>query len=444
MKSVTCILLACAGFLSCAGDALAAVNRGRWFQDARFGMFIHWGIYSIPARGEWSYCCDSYGPGEYEAYAQKFNPVDFRPRKWAALAKAAGMKYAVLTSRHHDGFCMFDSHFTDYKITRTPYGKDVVREFLEAFRGEGLRVGLYYSLPDWTHPGYSDVESPECMRPGGRKSPHVPAPEQYNAFTNLVYNHINQLTTDYGRLDILFLDYTSQTKAGLDYFGRDRILDMVYRNQPDILVNDRLAYYKDNCRDFDYYTPEICVPNQPQVVKGREVAWETCATINDHWGYCRNDEAWKSPEAIVAGLVGCVSRNGNLLLNVGPTERGVLPDGAVKVLNALSDWYAVNGESIVGCGRSFYTPPHGCVYTQNGNALYCHFLQAPIGDTILPQLRNRIAKATLLRTGEDVELVCNWGFELLKPDEQRIRTRGIRPGDVVRLDVLAVRPHEVP
>ena len=410
-------------------------ERGAWFRNARFGMFIHWGIYSLPAKGEWSYCCDTYSPGEYEDYAKKFNPVNYNPREWAKLAKAAGMKYAVLTSRHHDGFCMFDSHFTDYKITKTPYGKDVVREFLEAFRAEGLKVGLYHSLPDWTHPGYADTESPECMREGGVEVPHVPTAEQYNAFTNLVYSHINQLTTEYGKLDLLFLDYTSKTKANLDYFGRDRILEMVYRNQPDILVNDRLSYFKDNCPDFDYYTPEICVPNQPQVVKGREVMWETCATMNDHWGYCREDENWKTPEAVVAGLIGCVSRNGNLLLNVGPTELGEIPKGSANVLRALAEWNKTNGESVTGCGKSEFQPPHGCVYTQKGNSLYCHFLQTPLGDTILPQLKGKIARATLLRTGEEIELVNRWGFELLKPDEQRIRTRGVLPGDVVRMDL---------
>ena len=253
------------------------------------------------------------------------------------------------------------------------------------------------------------------------------------SFTNLVHNHINQLTTEYGKLDLLFLDYTSQTKANVDYFGRDRLLEMIYRNQPDILVNDRLSYYKDNCRDFDYYTPEICVPNQPQTVKGREVMWETCATMNDHWGYCREDQNWKTPEAVIAGLVGCVSRSGNLLLNVGPTELGEIPEGSVKILKALADWQSVHGESVTSCGKSEFTPPYGCVYTQKDNNLYCHFLQSPLGDTILPQLKGKVEKATLLRTGEDVEQINNWGFELLKFDEQRIRTRAIRPGDVIRI-----------
>lgn len=412
-----------------------AGNDSAWFREARFGMFIHWGIYSIPGRGEWTYAVDAWKPGEYESFAKRFNPVDYNPREWAKLAKAAGMKYAVLTSRHHDGFCMFDSHFTDYKITNTPYGKDAVREFVEAFRAEGLKVGFYHSLPDWTHPGYADRESPECIR-GGKKEPHRPTAEQYAAFRELVYNHIRQLMTEYGKIDLLFTDYTSQYKANEDYFDRERILKMVYECQPGILVNDRLSYFKDNCRDFDYYTPEICVPNQPQTVKGREVAWETCATMNNNWGYNRTDSNWKTPEALIAGLVGCVSENGNLLLNVGPTERGTLPPEAVERLKAFADWYRVNGESITGCGKCReYRPPFGCAYTQKGRTLYLHFLQPPLGDTILPELKGKMKRLVELRTGKEVVQVNDWGYELLRADEQRIRTRGLRAGDVIRIEL---------
>ena len=241
--------------------------------------------------------------------------------------------------------------------------------------------------------------------------------------------------TEYGKIDLLFLDYTSRYKAEEDYFDRERILKMVYDCQPEIIVNDRLSYYKDNCRDFDYYTPEICVPNQPLTVKGREVPWETCATMNDHWGYADADRNYKSVGALVAGLVGCVSRNGNLLLNIGPDSLGRFPPEAIDRLEGLADWYEVNGESVIGCGKSEFRPPYGCVYTQKDNVLYCHFLQVPLGDVVLPQLRGKIKKATLLRTGEVFEQINNWGFELLKSDEQRVRTRGICPGDVMRLDL---------
>lgn len=415
-----------------AMPAKSAQERGTWFREARFGMFIHWGLYSVSGLGDWAATQKPWKPGEYEAFASVFNPTNYNPREWARLAKAAGMKYAVLTTRHHEGFCMFDSHFTDYKITKSPYGRDVVREFVDAFRAEGLKIGFYHSLPDWTHPGYADKESPEFIQRGEL---HVPTPEQYAAFKDLLYNHVHQLMTEYGKIDLLFLDYTSKYKAGEDYFDRERILSMVYACQPDILVNDRLSYWKDNCRDFDYYTPEICVPNQPQKVKGRPVMWETCATINDNWGFSKDDNNWKTPEAIVAGLIGCVSQDGNLLLNVGPNALGEIPAPAVARLKAVADWYAVNGESVTGCGKSAFRPPFGCAYTQKGSTIYCYFLQPPMGDTILPELKDKIARIMLLRTGKEVEQVNNWGFELLIPTEQRIRTVGLRVGDVLKIEL---------
>lgn len=407
--------------------------RSPWFTEARFGMFIHWGIYSIPAKGEWYRARGPWKPGEYEALAEKFDPQDYDPSVWARLAKNAGMKYAVLTTRHHDGFCMFDSHFTDYKITNTPYGKDAVRMYVEAFRKEGLKIGFYHSLPDWTHPGYADPESPEFFQTGRITEP---SPEQYADFKELLYNHLDQLTTEYGRIDLLFLDYTSKYKTDVDYFDRDRLLEMIYRNQPEIMVNDRLSYWKDNVRDFDYYTPEICIPNQPQTVKGREVPWETCATLNDSWGYCEADHNWKNLNTITSGLIGCVANNGNLLLNVGPDARGVIPEESVKVLTEMADWYKVNGEAVYGCGKSSYDPPFGCAYTQKDNVIYCYFFCQNMGDVILPQLRNKVKKVTRLATGEEIPLIDFWGTELLKEDELRIRPRGIAPGEVLKIELI--------
>lgn len=406
------------------------MEKSSWFVNARFGLFLHWGIYSIPAKGEWTYANDPWKPGEYENFMKQFDPVKYDPAEWAKLAKDAGMKYVVLTTRHHDGFCMFDSHFTDYKITNTPYGKDVTRMLADAFRAEGLRVGFYHSLPDWTHPGWSDQESPEYIK---HKTMHEVSETAHKEYLDLLYNHLNQLTTEYGKIDLLFLDYTSKYKADDDYYDRERLLNMIYKNQPEILVDDRLSFYKDNVRDFDYYTPEICVPNQPIQVKGREVVWETCGTMNDHWGYCDTDHNYKSVEALTAGLMGCVSRNGNLLLNIGPTPEGTFPDLAVQRLKELAEWNRANGEAIYGAGKSQWTPPFGTCYTQKGNDLYLYFLQKPLGDVILPQLKGKIESITLLRTGEAVDLIDFWGFELLRSDEQRIRPKNLKPGDVLKI-----------
>lgn len=405
----------------------------KWFTEARFGMFIHWGIYAIPAKGEWAYATLPWQPGEYEAFAQKFDPQNYDPAKWARLAKQAGMKYAVLTTRHHDGFCMFDSHFTDYKVTNTPFGKDVVRMYAEAFRNEGLRVGFYHSLPDWTHPGYADMESPEYYQTG---KVHTPTAEEYSSFKELLYNHLDQLTTEYGKIDLLFLDYTSKYKADVDYFDRERLLEMVYRNQPEIIVNDRLAYHKDNVRDFDYYTPEICIPNQALEVKNKPVPWETCTTINNNWGFNLADENWKDVNTLTAGLIGCVANNGNLLLNVGPDADGKIPAAAVNVLEELGRWFAVNGEAVTGCGKADFAAPFGCAYTQKDNVIYCFILIPPMGDIILPQLRNRVKKVTRLLNGEEVKQIDFWGTELLKDDELRIRTRGVTAGEVLKIELI--------
>jgi alpha-L-fucosidase len=401
-----------------------------WFSNARFGLFLHWGLYAIPAQGEWTFARDQWAPGEYQNLMQAFNPVDFDPAEWARLAKAAGMKYVVFTTRHHDGFCMFDSHYTDYKITNTPYGKDVTRLLVEAFRAEGLKIGFYHSLPDWTHPGWSDQESPEYIQ-------HQTLPEVSDAahqdYLDLLNHHVEQLMTEYGKIDLLFLDYTSRYKAGQDYYDRDRLLDMIYRHQPDILVDDRLSYYKEDVRDFDYYTPEICVPNQPQTVKGKEVVWETCCTMNDHWGYCQDDFNYKPLTTLTGGLIGCVAQNGNLLLNIGPDAKGRLPEMAVQRLHELADWHGANAEAVSGAGKAEFKPPFAGCYTQNAQNLYLYFLQQPMGDVILPQLKDKIESITLMRTADPVEMVNDWGGELLLHDEQRIRPRTAKAGDVLKI-----------
>ncbi|MCR5004686.1 MAG: alpha-L-fucosidase [Clostridiales bacterium] len=408
------------------------MNRTDWFAEARFGLFLHWGLYAIPGRGEWTYAMDHWEPGAYEALIHEFDPVDFDPALWARLAKAAGMRYVAFTTRHHDGFCLFDSHYTDYKITNTPYGRDITRMLADAFRAEGLGVGFYHSLPDWTHPGYADPEHPIFYQTG--KVPTA-TPEDHAAYQDLLYHHIEQLMTEYGKIDILFLDYTSQYKADEDYFDRDRILEMVYRNQPDIIVNDRLSYFKENVRDFDYYTPEICLLNEQLKVKGRPVLWETCATMNHHWGYAGNDTDYKDLHTLTTGLMGCVSQNGNLLLNIGPDPSGRFPDLAVDRLRQLADWYAWAGEAVFGCGASEYKPPYGCTYTQKDNVLYCYLLVAPMGDLILPQLKGKIRRITDLRSGRAIGQVNNWGFELLRTDEQRIRPIDPRPGDILKIEL---------
>ena len=407
------------------------MSKAQWFTRARFGLFIHWGLYTLPGRGEWIFARSDWQPGEYEKLMEKFNPSGFDPYEWARLAKAAGMKYVVFTTKHHDGFCMYDSCCTEYKVTNTAYGKDVLAMLLEAFRAEGLRVGLYHSLPDWTHPGYADEESPEYIR---HQRLHTPTAEEHRAFCDYLYNQVECLMTRYGKIDLLFFDYTSRTKKGMDYFDRKRILEMVYRHQPDILVNDRLTYEKEIDLDFDYYTPEVAVMNQPLEAKGKPVAWESCATINGFWGHVNNAGKCRELISLTGGLAGCVSVDGNLLLNVAPDAEGRFSPEATARLTELARWFESNGESITGCGKAAYPPPFGSCYTAADNILYCHLFFPPIGDMILPQLKGKVESISLLRTGETVEIVPLWGYELLKEDDLRIRV----PLDAVAGDVLRI------
>jgi len=408
------------------------MKKTEWFEEARFGMFIHWGLYSIPAEGEWIFARRDWKPGEYQSLMTQFNPVDFAPAQWAKLASAAGMKYVVFTTKHHDGFCMFDSQFTDYKVTNTAYGKDVTRMLVDAFRAEGIRIGFYHSLPDWTHPGYADPESPDVMI---RKVMHIPTAEQHQQFLDYLYNNVEQLMTEYGKIDILFFDYTSKYKIDVDYFDRERLLEMIYRHQPEIIVNDRLSFLKEAVRDFDYYTPEITVMNHAPTVRGNPVVWESCATMNDHWGYFAGDENYKALETLTAGLAGCVSQNGNLLLNVGPEPTGKLPPLTIAKLQELAAWYQKHGEAIFGCGKSDFQAPFGLCYTQKNKNLYAYVLMPPMGDMIFPGLNGRIKSVSVLRNGEIGKLIDFWGFELLDKDEIRVRIPGLKPGDIIKLEL---------
>lgn len=389
--------------------------RTDWFTDARFGMFIHWGIYSIPARGEWTIFQDDWDFAEYEKFAAQFNPVAFDPAGWAELAWNAGMRYVVFTTKHHDGFCMFDSKYTDYKITNTPYGKDITSELCAAFRARGIKIGFYHSLVDWRHPHF--IPDPE--HPLWKRGERDFSGRNRGIYQEYLYKQVEQLMTDYGKIDLLFFDYTSQHKTS-DEWAPERLLEMVYRLQPEIIVNDRLSYDKKSFAG-DYCTPEISVPNQPVKINGAEFPWETCMTMNRNWGYNREDREFKTPATIITALANCVSKNGNLLLNVGPDSSGRIPPESVAVMQQLAEWYKIHGETISGAVGASFPPPSGHFYTSKGNVLYLHMPFPPMGDIILPRLNGKVEKIELMETGEDVPMITYWGVELLLSDELRIR-----------------------
>lgn len=209
----------------------------KWFQEARFGLFIHWGLYAVPARGEWYASIDKVPGAQYEKYFHAFDPIDYNPRLWARMAREAGMKYAVLTAKHHEGFCLFDSAYTDYKAANTPAGRDLVREYVEAFRAEGLRVGLYYSLVDWHHPDYPAYDDP--FHPGRGSLASREENCSFDRYLDYMHAQVRELCTNYGKIDLFWFDFSYDDHYGEGWRAKD-LVEMVRTLQPGILLNSRL------------------------------------------------------------------------------------------------------------------------------------------------------------------------------------------------------------
>ncbi|MCF6177237.1 MAG: alpha-L-fucosidase [Victivallaceae bacterium] len=392
-------------------------NKNEWFNNARFGMFIHWGIYSIPAQGEWVRYHNDISIEDYDKYAEQFNPVDFDPAEWADIAWDAGMRYVVFTTKHHDGFCMYDSKHTDFKITNTPYGKDITAELVVAFRAKGLKIGFYHSLVDWRHPHYI----PDGEHPDGKNGQTEFLDRDLTIYRDYLYKQVEQLLTDYGKIDLLFFDYTSKYKESSEWQA-ERLLELIYSLQPEILVNDRLSYDKTPVFYGDYCTPEISLPNQQPVIDGKAVDWETCMTLNNNWGYNATDQAFKDPNTVIRSVIHCASMNGNLLLNVGPDAMGKIPAETVEILAEVGEWFDKYEQTIYNTHATKWTPPVGCYYTAaDEKTLYLHLVNPLMGDLILPQLNDKVKRITVLADGSEVTLVTFWGTELLKADELRIR-----------------------
>lgn len=396
-----------------------------WFRKARFGLFIHWGIYSIPGKDCWHLFNSGVPRSEYEKYADEFNPVDFEPEYWAKLAWEAGMRYVVFTTKHHDGFCMFDSEYTDFKITNTPYGRDITAKLVDAFRHQGFKIGFYHSLVDWRHPHFiPDPEHPDWQRGDrGFNSRDVSIYREY------LYNSVRQLLSGYGKIDLMFFDYTSRYKTSAEWEAK-KLLELVHSLQPAIIVNDRLCYDKHRLIG-DYCTPEICLPNQPITIDGEEKLWESCISINDSWGYAVGDANWKNASTIIQSLVHCVGMNGNLLLNIGPDAKGNIPLDAVRILKVIGDWMKYASPAIHGAGRASMKAPYPHYYTQNGSRLFLHLTCPPMGDIILPEGKDIIRNARRLKDLSEIHIERKWGTELLEKNELRLRP-GFLPQDTIR------------
>ncbi len=375
-----------------------------WFVHDRFGMFIHWGLYAVAARHEWVQSREEIAPDEYRKYFERFNPQDYDPAEWAALAAEAGMKYVVLTTKHHEGFCLWDSAFTDYKVTNTPYGKDLLEPFVEAFRAEGLHVGFYYSLIDWHHPDFPiDVIHP--LR-NAENAAELNAGRDVTKYAAYLHNQVRELITRF-EPEILWCDfsYPGRDYKGLPGKGRDdwqseKLLEMIRELKPNIILNNRL----DLPVAADIYTPEQYQPREWVKVDGEPVVWEACQTFSGSWGYYRDEMTWKSPGQLIRMLVNTVARGGNLLMNVGPTARGTFDERAIDALETYADWMAFHSEAIYGCTQSEFVEPQDCRLTQKGNKVYVHVFAWPFKHLYLDGLGDKVAFARFLHDGSEIPL----------------------------------------
>src|SRR2546422_6454350 len=359
-----------------AGDA-DRQRRMKWWHEARFGMFIHWGLYSVIGRHEWVMENEGIPVSEYAPLAKQFKPKPFPAREWAKIARETGMRYMVMTTKHHEGFCHFDTKTTDYCSPKQGPGRDLVREYVEAARAEGMRVGFYYSLMDWHHPDGARCATDEAAR---------------KRFVEYIHTHIRELLTNYGKIDVLWYDVSWP----LDVKGweSEKMNEMVFKLQPDIIVNNR------NKLPGDFSTPE-----QTIVAAEAGRAWESCMTMNDSWGYQRTDDAWKSPKQVIRNLITCAHDGGNYLINIGPKPDGSIPEESVQILSTVGRWMDKNGSALYGADVCQPRRSRNGSFSRHGNTLYLHvhFLPGGGNNLAFAGLRNKVKSVALLASGQKVD-----------------------------------------
>jgi alpha-L-fucosidase len=403
---------------------MTAEERLAWWQEARFGMFIHWGLYAelagewkgkrVPGIGEWIMRNGKIPIGEYEALAKDFNPVKFDAEAWAELARRAGMKYLVITAKHHEGFCMFDSPSNPYNIVKqTPFGRDPMKELAAACNKRGIRLCFYYSQAlDWHAPGGAGHWDETGTGPEWLS--YARPPEDFQNYLDAVVKpNLVELLTQYGSVGLIWFD----TPVAITPEQSRSLRDLVHSIQPTCLVSGRVGH------DVGDYGSLGDNEHPAGKVQG---AWETPATLNDTWGYRKDDHNWKSLATVLELLVNCASKGVNYLLNVGPTAEGVIPQPSVDLLKQVGDWMERNGEAIHGTSASpFFTDPSWGRVTCRGEILYLMVKQWPTdGVLALYGLRNKVRSARIPG----------------RPDEKVCFTQ---TGDTVLLNVPATAPEEI-
>lgn len=439
--AIVCLaLLACAPALQ-GETAQERDARMSWWREARFGMFVHWGLYSgLAGNWEGKTVGDSGGMewlqqrvgADTETYAKHALPL-FRPkegfaREWARLAKDAGCKYVVLTSKHHEGFALHDSELSDYDAGSVLH-RDLIREFVDACREQGLRVGLYHSVIDWHHGEYDFSKSKQLPHPLNGKSEKA-AGRDHSKYVEFLHGQVGELISNYGTLDILWWDYSSEDFQGQEAWRAFDLMQMVREKQPQIIMNNRLFRNREagwanmgtagylpqiDPKYGDFITPEQHIPDTGMP----GVDWETCMTMNTTWGYNEHDRAWKSDEVLVQNLIDIASKGGNYLLNIGPRADGSVPVESVRALQSMGKWMAAHGEAIHGTSASpFEKQPWGRCTTKNlpdgRSVLYLHVFAWPENRQLsIPALGNIPERAVLLgsdspvdfhRSGEQIRL----------------------------------------
>jgi len=398
--------------------------RTRWWREARFGMFIHWGIYAVPADdtdvdgkhriAEWFLSNKQMQVKDYEKFAAQFNPLEFDARRWVQIAKDAGMKYMVITSKHHDGFCMFDTRLTDYSIVKAaPFKRDPLKELAEECRKQGLVFCFYHSIMDWHHPDY-------LPRRPWEKEARPAAGADLNRYIDYMKGQLRELLTNYGRIGVVWFDGDWEHKDPAELRSTE-VNAMIRSLQPGILINNR------NRLPEDFATPEQYIPS-----KGLPAGlWETCMTMNDTWGYAKRDNNWKPAETLLRNLIDIASKGANFLLNVGPTAQGVIPEASVERLGRMGRWMKVNGESIYATSRSpFRRLPFSGRATTKGDRLYLHVFEWPAEGLRFNGLETKVVAARALDGGESLTITQT-------PSKDPESGPGVSVSKPARLDPIA-------
>ena len=405
--------------LIAAERTLSKDERMKWWREARFGMFIHWGLYAVPAGewkgkripgiGEWIMERAKIPIPEYELLAKHFNPIKFDANEWVGIAKNAGMKYIVITSKHHDGFCLWDSNVTDYDIMdATPFQRDILKELSDACKKHGIRLCFYHSIMDWHHP-YAQGPFYPNYNDRNRSNPN---------FARYVENYmkpqLRELITNYGPLGVLWFD-GEWIKDWTEPQGKD-LYDFVRDLQPNIIINNRVGKGRKGMEGLSKsqeYAGDFGTPEQQIPATGLPgVDWESCMTMNDTWGYKYYDHNWKSTEDLLRKLADIASKGGNFLLNVGPTAEGLIPGPSVERLAAMGEWMKVNSESIYGTTASPLGKLPWGRCTAKSDKLYLHVFDWPTdGKLKVPVLKNKVIMAYLMADKKHAKLPVIWEDE---------------------------------